>query len=99
DVVSDPTGALRVGRPAAVLDGDHAQQRADPEPAAAVQVQAHDAWTRQLRSVRAIEHRELDAVETDQAVERAEPEVTVRRLDHRRGGVLGQPLLRLPDVD
>jgi hypothetical protein len=45
-----------------------------------------------------VEDREARAVEPDEPFLRAEPEVAVRCLGQRHHGVLGQPLLGLPDV-
>ena len=62
-------------------------------------MQVDDGGARELGRVRAIEDGKADAVEADEAVEGAEPEVPVRGLDHGRRRVLGQALIGLPHVD
>ena len=67
---------------------------ADPERARAVEEQTQYAAVGQ--SLRLAEHFEPDAVETGEAIERAEPEISVGRLRDGRDGVGWKAIGRLP---
>ena len=72
--------------------------RADPEIGFAVLKKINDTSAGQAGSVMFIEDLELQAVETHQAVERAEPEVTVVRLDNGNDLVGGEALVSPPSI-
>jgi len=85
--------------PLLALERDQSAEGADPESAALIQMQVHDSGARQFGRIGRIENCELHPIKAHQAVERAKPEITIRGLDHRRGGVLRQAVLGFPSVD
>ncbi len=69
---------------------------ADPQTASAIGVEVHDTGAGQFRCVARVEESESGAIEAEQPVERADPEVSVRGLGQRGGGVFRQAVRRFP---
>src|ERR671925_162334 len=88
--------AIRPGVPP-FLESLKTRRCDDPEPAFAV---LDDLFARQCIAVldleRAHEQRKLHAIKTGQASARANPEISVARLQQSRNSVLRQPIFRRP---
>src|SRR6185295_3140788 len=72
--------------------------RADPEGAVLVLEERLDVVALHPGRVRPVENGELDPVEPDEPLLRAEPEVAIPRLEHRVDRVLGEAFAGLPDL-
>src|SRR6266511_1008657 len=84
----------------AIVERRHAGRlRSHPEVALTVFKETDNRTALQPGSVALIKHRESNAIETNQAFERPQPEIAVPGLRHGNHGILRQPVFRLPDVN
>ena len=71
----------------------------NPKAAKAVFKQLHDGTAAQARSIGFVESREPGAIESRQAIDRPQPQITIAALGECDDGALWQPLLRVPDFN
>src|ERR1017187_4304322 len=82
-----------------ILHQRHAGRvRSDPKIRVTVFEQINNPVAVQTRRVVLIENGETVSVKTHQAVERAEPEVTILGLNHRNDGIFRKSFLAGPDI-